>query len=256
MGLRRAAQGVVKMLVDFEQLTGLASAGRWADVVARARRNRRSMRLGDISQDERKQLWAFLMERLRHLMERRGLQTRGDPRGDGPRVVHRLGQPLPIWRSARASWPRFERRRRLRRLPKRSSAQQYRGDGAGDRSASMTGGDDPPTAARTRRDGARSALQRWAPNSDGLSARRGIAPDGAMASIQPAAGAILRRGAGHGRRSGAAGSAARAAGRAAGSDSEIGDISGSPRSNLKLHDQGQSLHSIADRTTIRSPADD
>jgi glycyl-tRNA synthetase beta chain len=73
--LRRAAQGVVKVLVDFEQLTGTAHRPVLGPMLWRARSEVAAhLGLGEIADDERHQLWAFFMERLRHLMQVRGLQ--------------------------------------------------------------------------------------------------------------------------------------------------------------------------------------
>jgi glycyl-tRNA synthetase beta chain len=73
--LRRAAQGIVKVLVDFEQLTGTAHRPVLGPMLWRARSEVAAhLGLGEIADDERHQLWAFFMERLRHLMQVRGLQ--------------------------------------------------------------------------------------------------------------------------------------------------------------------------------------
>jgi glycyl-tRNA synthetase beta chain len=74
--LRRAAQGVVKVLVDFEELTGTTHRPVLGPMLRRARHELAGqLRLGDISHDELEQLWVFFMERLRHLMHVRGLQN-------------------------------------------------------------------------------------------------------------------------------------------------------------------------------------
>jgi glycyl-tRNA synthetase beta chain len=73
--LRRAAQGVVKVLVDFEQLTSTSHRPVLGPMLWRARSEVAAhLGLGAIAEDERHQLWAFFMERLRHLMQVRGLQ--------------------------------------------------------------------------------------------------------------------------------------------------------------------------------------
>jgi glycyl-tRNA synthetase beta chain len=74
--LRRAAQGVVKVLVDFEQLTSTSHRPVLGPMLWRAREEiAEQLQLGGVSQDERDQLWAFFMDRLRHLMQVRGLRS-------------------------------------------------------------------------------------------------------------------------------------------------------------------------------------
>jgi glycyl-tRNA synthetase beta chain len=73
-GLRRAAQGVVKTLVDFEQLTGTAKRPVLGPMLSEARKNvQAQLGLAEATQDDKNQLWIFFMERLRHLMQARGL---------------------------------------------------------------------------------------------------------------------------------------------------------------------------------------
>jgi glycyl-tRNA synthetase beta chain len=74
--LRRAAQGIVRVLVDFEHLTNTTQRPILGPMLWRARSEIAAhLRLGAVSEDERHQLWAFFMERLRHLMQVRGLQS-------------------------------------------------------------------------------------------------------------------------------------------------------------------------------------
>ncbi len=74
--LRRAAQGVVKMLVDHEALTGTSYRPVLGPMLWHARSGIAArLRLADVQPEERDQLWAFFMERLKHLMQVRGLQS-------------------------------------------------------------------------------------------------------------------------------------------------------------------------------------
>jgi glycyl-tRNA synthetase beta chain len=70
-GLRRAAQGVVKILIDLEPLTGLSSRPSLAPLIEKAREIANVPQLPtDI---ERANFQTFLMDRVRHLMQVRGL---------------------------------------------------------------------------------------------------------------------------------------------------------------------------------------
>jgi glycyl-tRNA synthetase beta chain len=74
-GLRRAAQGVMKILVDFEALTASTKRPVLGPMLWRAREAFNGpLKLGEVTEDEKHQLWAFFMERLRHLMQARGLE--------------------------------------------------------------------------------------------------------------------------------------------------------------------------------------
>jgi glycyl-tRNA synthetase beta chain len=73
-GLRRAAQGVVKVLVDFVQLTGSDARPVLGAMLWQARTHvQTQLGLGEATPDDKNQLWIFFMERLRHLMQARGL---------------------------------------------------------------------------------------------------------------------------------------------------------------------------------------
>jgi glycyl-tRNA synthetase beta chain len=73
-GLRRAAQGVMKILVDLEQLTGSDRRPILGPMLSEARtRVQTQLGLGEVTQDDKNQLWSFFIERLRHLMQSRGL---------------------------------------------------------------------------------------------------------------------------------------------------------------------------------------
>jgi len=69
-GLRRAAQGVMKILVDFESLTGLKARPVLGPMIAEARA---SLGLSRNMTDQDQAFRIFLMDRLRHLMSARGL---------------------------------------------------------------------------------------------------------------------------------------------------------------------------------------
>lgn len=74
-GLRRAAQGVVKTLVDLEATTRVALRPALGPMLWRARDGfKEKLGLGDLTREENNQIWSFFMERLRHLMELRGLE--------------------------------------------------------------------------------------------------------------------------------------------------------------------------------------
>jgi glycyl-tRNA synthetase beta chain len=71
-GLRRAAQSVVRVLVDLERLTGIAVHPKLGPMLDQARA---VAAIDDLSTDvDRSNFQAFLMERLRHLMQLRGLK--------------------------------------------------------------------------------------------------------------------------------------------------------------------------------------
>jgi glycyl-tRNA synthetase beta chain len=73
-GLRRAAQGVIKLLVDLEPLAGLTVRPALGPMLWKAREGLvEKLKLSAVTQEEKDQLWAFFMERLRHLMQTRGL---------------------------------------------------------------------------------------------------------------------------------------------------------------------------------------
>src|SRR4029079_6672407 len=69
-GLRRAAQGVVKILVDLEATTGLRVR---PSLGAMLRSARGIYGLADPSDGERNAVSVFFMDRVRHLMQARGL---------------------------------------------------------------------------------------------------------------------------------------------------------------------------------------
>jgi len=73
-GLRRAAQAVVKILADFEQVTGTNLRPVLGPMLVRARKGVETQ-FGFVAatQDDKNDLWVFFMERLRHLMQTRGL---------------------------------------------------------------------------------------------------------------------------------------------------------------------------------------
>ena len=69
-GLRRAAQGVIKILVDLEALTGLRTRPALGPLLA----DTREAFAQPVEAGERDDLRSFLMERLRHLMQMRDLE--------------------------------------------------------------------------------------------------------------------------------------------------------------------------------------
>ena len=73
-GLRRAAQGVIKLLVDLELMTGLTIRPALGPMLWKAREDLvEKLKLSAVTHEEKDQLWVFFMERLRHLMQTRGL---------------------------------------------------------------------------------------------------------------------------------------------------------------------------------------
>jgi glycyl-tRNA synthetase beta chain len=74
-GLRRAAQGVVKLLADHEQLTSTTKRPILGPMLWKAREGvRQKLGLADVTQEDKNQLWIFFIERLRHLMQVRELE--------------------------------------------------------------------------------------------------------------------------------------------------------------------------------------
>jgi glycyl-tRNA synthetase beta chain len=72
--LRRAAQGIIRLLVDFEALTGSPVRPVLGPALWQAREGfAGKLNLSAPSVDDRNQLWMFFIERLRHLMQARGL---------------------------------------------------------------------------------------------------------------------------------------------------------------------------------------
>jgi glycyl-tRNA synthetase beta chain len=72
--LRRAAQGVVKTLVDLEQVIGSDKRAPLGPMLWQARQAvQAELGIGDPTPEDKNQLWMFFMERLRHLMQARGL---------------------------------------------------------------------------------------------------------------------------------------------------------------------------------------
>jgi glycyl-tRNA synthetase beta chain len=70
-GLRRAAQGVIKVLVDLEQLTGATGRPRLRELLDKAGFKQFETAQSDV---EIANFQSFLMDRLRHLMQVRGLE--------------------------------------------------------------------------------------------------------------------------------------------------------------------------------------
>jgi glycyl-tRNA synthetase beta chain len=88
-GLRRSAQGLVRILVDLPELTGLDLRLTLGDLVGQA-------------QGPDEALWAFMIDRVRFVLEQRGFDTRnvrsvthGDPAKVSPLVARRKLETLP-----------------------------------------------------------------------------------------------------------------------------------------------------------------
>ena len=76
-GLRRAAQGVMKALVDFEALTGTTQRPVLGPMLWNAREAiETQLNLPAVNVSEKNDLWQFFTERLRHLMQLRGLSMK------------------------------------------------------------------------------------------------------------------------------------------------------------------------------------
>jgi len=93
-GLRRAAQGLVRTLVDLEALTGVSTPVTLGPLVARAARPFAEGGVGDATADP--DLWRFLVDRLRYVLEQRGYDVRnvravthGDPAALAPAAALR-----------------------------------------------------------------------------------------------------------------------------------------------------------------------
>jgi glycyl-tRNA synthetase beta chain len=70
-GMRRAAQGVIRILVDLEALAGVKSRPRLGPLIEQAMAG---LKFAWPDQDARHRFQAFMVDRLRHLMQMRGLQ--------------------------------------------------------------------------------------------------------------------------------------------------------------------------------------
>lgn len=97
-GLRRAAQGVARILVDLPELTGLDCGITLGHVVAHAR----GTFAAEDEADFQRSLWAFMGDRVRSVMEQRGYDIRniravtgGDAAALSPLVVRRKLEDLP-----------------------------------------------------------------------------------------------------------------------------------------------------------------
>ena len=95
LGLRRQAQGVVKILADLPELTGLDRA---LDTIALLRRAAEPF--GGLNEESQQPLFAFMRDRVEHLLEQRGLDirtiravTEGGLRR-GPLTARRIGTAL------------------------------------------------------------------------------------------------------------------------------------------------------------------
>lgn len=89
-GLRRAAQGVVRILVDLPELTGLDLRLTFGDLAH------------GVSGDSAAAFWSFMIDRVRYVLEQRGYDARnvravthGDPASVSPLVAKRKLETLP-----------------------------------------------------------------------------------------------------------------------------------------------------------------
>lgn len=97
-GLRRAAQGIVRILVDLPELTGLDLRLTLGDVVSPSQ-PAASAAQGPTVDDA---FWSFMLDRVRFVLEQRGYDprnvravTHGDPAAVGPLVAKRKLETLP-----------------------------------------------------------------------------------------------------------------------------------------------------------------
>ena len=96
-GLRRAAQGIVRILVDLPELTGLDLRLTLADVVSEP-----SQQAASLGQAPDEAFWSFMTDRVRFVLEQRGYDSRnvravthGDPAAVSPLVAKRKLETLP-----------------------------------------------------------------------------------------------------------------------------------------------------------------
>lgn len=96
-GLRRAAQGVVRILVDLPELTGLDLRLTLGDLVPASQQTASA---GQAAHDEA--LWSFMIDRVRFVLEQRGYDSRnvravthGDPSSVSPLIAKRKLETLP-----------------------------------------------------------------------------------------------------------------------------------------------------------------
>ena len=89
-GLRRAAQGVIRILVDLPELTGLDQRLTLGEVAA------------GVSDDSSAAFWSFMIDRVRFVLEQRGYDPRnvravvhGDPSAVSPLIAKRKLETLP-----------------------------------------------------------------------------------------------------------------------------------------------------------------
>jgi glycyl-tRNA synthetase beta chain len=136
-GLRRAAQGLVRLLVDLPELTGLDVRVTLGDLVSLARP---SFPASDATGDG--PLFEFLLDRVRYVLEQRGFDVRnvravtaGAPSGISPLQARRKVEVLPEF----AASPDFQQLamlfKRVRNIAVNLDAGAERGDAGADRAA-------------------------------------------------------------------------------------------------------------------------
>jgi glycyl-tRNA synthetase beta chain len=136
-GLRRAAQGLVRLLVDLPELTGLDVRVTLGDLVALARTLSAA---GEPSSDG--PLFEFLLDRVRYVLEQRGFDVRnvravtaGSAAAISPLQARRKVEVLPEF----ATSPDFQQLailfKRVRNIAKNLDASAESADGAPDREA-------------------------------------------------------------------------------------------------------------------------
>jgi len=96
-GLRRAAQGIVRILVDLPELTGLDLRLTLADLLAPP-----SQQAASAGQAADEAFWTFIADRVRFVLEQRGYDprnvravTHGDPAAVSPLIAKRKLETLP-----------------------------------------------------------------------------------------------------------------------------------------------------------------
>ncbi|MGE0042025.1 MAG: glycine--tRNA ligase subunit beta [Vicinamibacterales bacterium] len=101
-GLRRAAQGLVRLLVDLPELTGIDARLSLGPLVAKAREPFAGLAAGEEAAEREAALWAFLGDRIRYVLEHRGADVRNvravthGPVADvSPLVARRKLETLP-----------------------------------------------------------------------------------------------------------------------------------------------------------------
>jgi glycyl-tRNA synthetase beta chain len=136
-GLRRAAQGIVRLLVDLPELTGLDVRVTLGELVTLARGVSAS---SDSSSDG--PLFEFLLDRVRYVLEQRGFDARnvravtaGSPAAISPLQARRKVEVLPEFATSADFQQLAMLFKRVRNIARNLEAGAEQGDAAADRAA-------------------------------------------------------------------------------------------------------------------------